>query len=119
MFSEPSPYCVRVPFAGRRSPPAVRDAAGRGPRRYRCRGSGGAANAGPLEIGWRVPFGVEGRPAARTDEEAIAQYLTVSTGYFETFRARLLAGRFFTDHDSIAAEPVVVVNETFARRVFP
>ncbi len=79
----------------------------------------GAANAIPLEIGWRIPFGVEGRPPARTDEDAIAQHVTVSSGYFEALRARLLAGRFFADTDSTAAEPVVMVNETFAKRVFP
>ena len=40
-------------------------------------------------------------------------------GYFETFRVRLIEGRFFTPADTAAAEGVVVVNETFARRVFP
>jgi hypothetical protein len=43
----------------------------------------------------------------------------VSSGYFETVRAGLLAGRFFTEHDHAQAEPVVVVNQTFARRAFP
>jgi putative ABC transport system permease protein len=81
--------------------------------------SAGATNAMPLEIGWRIPFGVEGRPAARTDEEAIAQYVSVSTGYFEAMRARLIAGRFFADTDTPTSEPVVLVNETLARRVFP
>jgi putative ABC transport system permease protein len=79
----------------------------------------GAVNALPLDIGWRVPFGIEGRPAARANEDAIAQVVTVSTGYFETVRATLLAGRYFSDHDHAQAEPVIVVNETFARRVFP
>jgi putative ABC transport system permease protein len=79
----------------------------------------GAANALPLEIGWRIGYGVEGRPPARTDEDAIAQHVTVSSGYFEAVRAHLVAGRFFLDTDSAAAEPVVIVNETFARRVFP
>ena len=79
----------------------------------------GAVNAPPLQIGWRIPFGVDGRPAARADEDAIAQHLTATAGYFETVRARLLAGRFFSDTDTSASEPVVLVNETFARRVFP
>ena len=52
-------------------------------------------------------------------EEPQAQVITVSTGYFETVRAALLAGRYFTDHDHAQAEPVVVVNQTFARRAFP
>jgi putative ABC transport system permease protein len=42
----------------------------------------------------------------------------VSAGYFETFRARLLSGRFLQDTDSATGEPVIVVNETLARRLF-
>jgi putative ABC transport system permease protein len=78
----------------------------------------GLTNATVLEPGWRMPFGVDGRPAARAEEAPIAQIVSVSSGYFDAFRARLLSGRFFTDTDSAAAEPVVVVNETFARRAF-
>ena len=78
----------------------------------------GTSNAIALETGWRVPYSIEGRPAPRPDEAPIAQIVTVSNGYFETFRARLLTGRFFTDSDSSTTEPVVMVNETFARREF-
>jgi putative ABC transport system permease protein len=81
--------------------------------------SAGATNALPLGIGWRVPFVVDGRPPAREGEEPQAQLITVSSGYFETVRAAVLAGRSFTDHDHAQAEPVVVVNQTFARRAFP
>ena len=35
------------------------------------------------------------------------------------FRAPLIAGRVFADSDRTASEPVIVVNQTFARRVFP
>jgi putative ABC transport system permease protein len=79
----------------------------------------GTSNAIVLEPGWRMPYAVEGRPAARQDEAPIAQIVTVSSGYFETFRARLVAGRFFSDADSSTTEPVVVINETMARRAFP
>jgi putative ABC transport system permease protein len=79
----------------------------------------GVTNALPLDIGWRVHYAVDGQPPAREGDEPQAQIVTVSTGYFETVRAALLAGRFFTDHDHARAEPVVVVNETFARRAFP
>ena len=79
----------------------------------------GATNAAPLELGWRLPFGVDGRPAARGGEDPIAQHVTVSSGYFETMRARLLDGRHFTEADGITGEPVVIVNETFARQIFP
>jgi putative ABC transport system permease protein len=79
----------------------------------------GATNALPLTLGWRMPYAIEGRPAARPDEVPAAQIVTAGSGYFEALRARLVAGRFFTDNDSIAGEPVVVVNETFARQAFP
>jgi putative ABC transport system permease protein len=76
----------------------------------------GLTNATVLEPGWRMPYSVEGRPPARQDEAPIAQIVTVSPGYFEAFRARLVAGRFFSDADTASTEPVIVVNETFVRR---
>jgi predicted permease len=76
----------------------------------------GLANFLPLEAGWRVTFNVEGRPAARAGEESETQTHSVSDGYFETVRARRVAGRFFTTHDGPRSEPVVLVNEAFARR---
>ena len=79
----------------------------------------GGSNAIALESGWRVPFDVDGRPAPREQERPIAQYVTVSEGYFETFRARLVGGRFFSTTDTSSGAPVIVVNETFARQVFP
>ena len=78
----------------------------------------GTANAIALEPGWRMPFAVEGRPPARQDEAPIAQLVMTSSGYFETFRARLVAGRFFADTDKATTEPVVVINETMAQRLF-
>jgi putative ABC transport system permease protein len=81
--------------------------------------SAGVVNALPLDIGWRNPVQVEGRPPARPDEAPVVQLITASTGYFETVRATLLSGRYFSDHDHAKAEPVVIVNQTFARQVFP
>jgi putative ABC transport system permease protein len=79
----------------------------------------GVTNALPVEQGWRMPVSVEGRPPARPDEAQQAQIVTVSRGYFEAVRATLISGRLFSDHDHAHAEPVVVVNQTFARRLFP
>jgi putative ABC transport system permease protein len=79
----------------------------------------GAATMLALEAGWRQPYRVEGRPAARAGEALIAQHISVSSGYFETVRAQLLQGRFFLETDSLTSEPAVVVNQTFARRTFP
>ena len=79
----------------------------------------GLVNALPVQIGWRIPFDVDGRPAARSEEMPIAQYITASDGYFETVRARLTRGRFFTSSDTASAEPVVIINDTLARQIFP
>jgi hypothetical protein len=40
----------------------------------------------------------------------------VTPRYFETLQIPVLAGRTFTDADSADAQPVVVVNQTFARK---
>jgi predicted permease len=79
----------------------------------------GLANFLPLAAGWRIGFSVEGRPAPREADEPVTQTHSVSDGYLEAVRARLIAGRLFTPHDGPKGEPVVLINETFARRYFP
>jgi putative ABC transport system permease protein len=77
----------------------------------------GGGNFLPLEVGWRVPFGVRGRPSpARIEDFPQAQLHSVSEGYFEALGARLAEGRGFDPRDQPAAPGVVLVNESFARR---
>jgi len=80
----------------------------------------GAATALPLDTGWatRLPFTIEGRAVAAIDAP-VAQHVSVSTGYFEALRVPLISGRLFTDQDTSTTEPVILVNQTFARRNFP
>jgi predicted permease len=78
----------------------------------------GATSMLPLDAGWRLPFGVEGR-ARQPNDYTVAQHICVSAGYFETIGASLATGRLFTNADRRDTEPVVVVNQSFARRVFP
>jgi predicted permease len=59
----------------------------------------------------------EGRPLA-TDEALQAEYFVVTPDYFKTMRIPVKAGRSFTDRDTAETPPVVVVNESIARRVF-
>jgi predicted permease len=42
-----------------------------------------------------------------------------TTGYLETMKVPLLRGRFFTEQDRLGSQPVVVIDETLAKRVFP
>jgi predicted permease len=43
----------------------------------------------------------------------------ISSGYFQTLGIQLLQGRAFTEADSANSPPVIIVNETLARRFWP
>ena len=63
----------------------------------------------------RVPFTVEGR-AVEQERVPVAQYRTVSPGYFLAARIPLKRGRMFSDQDIGSTRAVAVVNEDLARR---
>ena len=64
-------------------------------------------------------FSIEGRPVP-TGTDAIEVPLdSVSSGYFRTMGIPLQRGREFDERDVRGSTPVVIVNETFARRFFP
>jgi macrolide transport system ATP-binding/permease protein len=46
-------------------------------------------------------------------------YREVSSGYFSTLRARLLRGRYFTEQDDASKPPVIVIDQSFAKKYFP
>jgi predicted permease len=43
----------------------------------------------------------------------------VTPQYFDLMRIPIVSGRAFTEQDTAASRPVVIVNETFARRIWP
>ena len=63
----------------------------------------------------RVPFTVEGRAIER-ERVPLAQFRTVSPGYFEAARVPLKRGRLFSEHDTDTTRAVAVVNEQLAGR---
>jgi putative ABC transport system permease protein len=77
--------------------------------------------------GISMPFLIEGRPAppATTDsgpnsqdQGQSARYFAVTPGYFGTMKIPMLRGRDFTVQDTLAAAPVIAINQTLARRYF-
>ena len=58
-------------------------------------------------------------PANAAGEAVVASLGTVGAGYFETLEVPLVAGRGFAAADGPGATPVVVVDETLARRLWP
>ncbi|MCA1577500.1 MAG: ABC transporter permease [Acidobacteria bacterium] len=74
----------------------------------------------PLSLNYnsRTIF-VEGQPAERGQNVPVAMNGSAGPRYFETMRTPLVQGREFTDQDEAKTEPVVVVNETFVRRLMP
>ena len=90
----------------------------------RVRGLPGVANA---SVTWQLPLSgasattslnIEGRP---DDPGNIPTGVIHSAGpgYFRTMGIPLKQGREFTDHDDLASVPVLIVNETLAKRFFP
>ena len=64
-------------------------------------------------------FSVEGHVRAPGEEAPRAQFRNVSPGYFAALRVPVIAGRDFNDLDRRGAEPVVIVSQSLARRMFP
>jgi putative ABC transport system permease protein len=82
--------------------------------------SAGAALTLPLD--GVNSFGRSFIPEGRllTPEESFQTlYVAVAGDYFNTMRIPVKAGRSFTDHDTAETLPVVIINETAARRAFP
>jgi putative ABC transport system permease protein len=64
-------------------------------------------------------FTAEGYVRADGEEDPRAQLRTVSSGFFATLGVPMVAGRDFNEGDRRGAEPVVIVSESVARRMFP
>ena len=63
-------------------------------------------------------FSVEGYAKANGEEDPRARFRTVSPGFFASLGVPVIAGRDFTDADRRDAEPVVIVSQSVAQRMF-
>jgi predicted permease len=71
------------------------------------------------DIQSRSTYAVAGRPIPPLRERALADLAVVSDHYFDAMRIPLREGRMFEDRDREHAPLVCLVNESFARRLFP
>jgi len=66
------------------------------------------------------PFVIEGRDAQTpSGQEDAEDYRIVAAGYFDVIGQRVTRGRGLTMEDRADSPPVVVVNEAFARKLWP
>jgi putative ABC transport system permease protein len=74
----------------------------------------------PLSGGYRLSyFCAEGQVCQGLGKDPLIAFWQVTSDYFETMRAPLLRGRYFDEHDLAGGEPVIIVNETAAKRFWP
>jgi hypothetical protein len=70
-------------------------------------------------FGPAVPFAFEGFAPAGGEEHPRARLRIVSPTFFAVLGVPLLAGRGFTEDDRRGTEPVVIVSQSVAQRLFP
>ena len=73
-----------------------------------------AGNFGP-----GFAFAGEGHVKSAREEDPRAQMRVVSPGFFAALGVPLLSGRDFNDNDRRGGEPVVIISQSVAQRVFP
>jgi putative ABC transport system permease protein len=78
-----------------------------------------SATSTPNSLTRAFTFIVLGRPPVPEHDRPFAGYLEVTPGFFELFRVPLRRGRYVNERDNASGPPVVVINETLARKVFP
>lgn len=68
----------------------------------------------PLDAQFNLPY----RLAGQTELGGAVQYRLISPDYFRVMKMAVRQGRAFGEGDTAEAEPVLIVNEAFARRAF-
>ena len=66
-----------------------------------------------------IPVQIPGQAYAQQSDYPLAREGIVTPGYFETFQAKLIAGREFLPSDVAASQPVAIVNASFAKAHYP
>src|SRR5262249_14201218 len=74
-------------------------------------------DAGSLVPGVRCT--VEGYTPADGEEDPHARFRIVAPRFFAVLGIPMVAGRDFTDEDRVGSEPVVIISQSVAQRLFP
>ena len=69
--------------------------------------------------GFGLQFSADGHVHAPGEEDPRAQLRVISPGFFAALGVPIIAGRDFNDNDGQSKDPVVIVSETLAQRMFP
>lgn len=72
------------------------------------------AGVGPATSFWRADA-----PQPPPNERPVVDARPVTAGYFQAMEIPLLAGRDVADSDTNDRDPVAVINESFARQIYP
>jgi len=62
---------------------------------------------------------VEGKPRFEEGTGGMVAWRSVTPGYFAALRIPIVRGRGFAEEDRAAAEPVTILSESLAKRLFP
>jgi putative ABC transport system permease protein len=66
-----------------------------------------------------LQFSGEGHVKGTHEEDPMAQLRVVSPGFFSALGVPLIEGRDFNDSDKRGGEPVVIISQSTAQRIFP
>jgi predicted permease len=77
------------------------------------------SSAPPLQGGLLLTVFPEGEAQSPNRRGTLVAFNDVAPGYFETLRIPLTAGRDFTEFDRARSKDVAIVNQAFARQLWP
>ena len=66
-----------------------------------------------------LQFSADGHVHAAGEEDPRAQFRVISPGFFGALGVPIIAGRDFNELDGRSKEPVAIISETLAQRMFP
>ncbi|MBV8569986.1 MAG: FtsX-like permease family protein, partial [Acidobacteriaceae bacterium] len=70
-------------------------------------------------FGFGLQFSADGHVHGPGEEDPRARFRIISPGFFAALGIPIIAGRDFNDADRRGSEPVVIVSQSLARRMFP